>query len=302
MRIAALYDIHGNLPALDAVLAEVDLLDVDAIVVGGDVVPGPMMAETVARLRGLGDRAHFVMGNGDREVIDAFDAGPEAAADAEESPFSRFTAWAAARLDRADRDVLARFAPVVRLEVDDLGPTLFCHGSPRSDTEMITALTPPERLAPMLADVAEQIVVCGHTHHQFALGLDGRRVLNAGSVGMPYQGAAAAFWLLLGPEAELRRTDYDVEGALETLRATGAPDVDEVMLRQSLVDPVPAEEVARYFEDAAAREDGVRVAGATPRAAARWRCSRRRRGPRRPRRRRRCPRAGSTGGRSPRTS
>ena len=81
-------------------------------------------------------------------------------------------------------------------------------------------------------------------------------MLNAGSVGMPYQGSAAAFWLLLGPEAELRRTDYDVEGALETLRATGAPDVDEVMLRQSLVDPAPAEEVARYFEDAAAREDG----------------------------------------------
>ena len=256
MRIAALYDIHGNLPALDAVLAEVDLLDVDAIVVGGDVVPGPMMAETVARLRSLGDRAQFVMGNGDREVIDAFDAGPEAAADAEESRFSRFTAWAAARLDRADRDFLTSFAPVVRLEVDDLGPTLFCHGSPRSDTEMITALTPPERLAPMLADVAEQVVVCGHTHHQFTLALDGRRVLNAGSVGMPYQGAAAAFWLLLGPEAELRRTDYDVEGALETLRATGAPDVDEVMLRQSLVDPVTADEVARYFEDAAAREDG----------------------------------------------
>jgi len=254
MRIAALYDLHGNLPALDAVLAEVDLLDVDAIVVGGDVVPGPMPADTVARLRDLGDRAHFVMGNGDREVIEAFDAGP-AATDAEESRFSPFTAWAAARLDRADRDFLAGFAPVVRLEVDDLGPTLFCHGSPRSDTEMITALTPPGRLGPMLEDVAEQVVVCGHTHHQFALELDGRRVLNAGSVGMPYQGAAAAFWLLLGPEAELRRTDYDVEGALETLRATGAPDVDELMLRQSLVDPVTADEVARYFEDAAARED-----------------------------------------------
>jgi predicted phosphodiesterase len=252
MRIAALYDIHGNLPALDAVLAEVDLLDVDAIVVGGDVVPGPMMAETVARLRDLGDRAQFVMGNGDREVIAAFDAGP-AQDDGQETSFSRFTAWAAACLDRADRDFLAAFAPVVHLEVDDLGPTLFCHGSPRSDTEMITALTPPERLAPMLADVAERIVVCGHTHHQFALDLDGRSVLNAGSVGMPYQGAAAAFWLLLGPEAELRRTDYDVDGALETLRATGAPDVDEVMLRQSLEDPVTADEVARYFEDLAAR-------------------------------------------------
>jgi predicted phosphodiesterase len=251
MRIAALYDIHGNLPALDAVLAEVDLDDVDAIVVGGDVVPGPVMAETVARLRGLGERAHFVMGNGDREVVAAFDAGPDA--DGEDTSFARFTAWAATRLDRAGRDFLAGFAPTVRLEVDDLGPTLFCHGSPRSDTEIITAVTPPERLAPMLAGVEEPLVVCGHTHHQFALDLDGRRVLNAGSVGMPYQGAAAAFWLLLGPEAEMRRTDYDVDGALETLRATGAPDVDGVMLRESLVDPVTAGEVARYFEDLAVR-------------------------------------------------
>jgi predicted phosphodiesterase len=252
MRIAALYDIHGNLPALDAVLAEIALLDVDAIVVGGDVVPGPMMAETVARLRDLREGAYFVMGNGDREVVAAFDAAPEAA-DAEETSFSRFTEWAATRLDEADRDFLAGFAPTVRLEVDDLGPTLFCHGSPRSDTEMITALTPPERLEAMLADVPESLVVCGHTHHQFALEAAGRRVLNAGSVGMPYQGAAAAFWLLLGPEAEMRRTDYDVDGALDTLRATGAPDVDEVMLRQSLVDPVTADEVARYFEDLAAR-------------------------------------------------
>src|SRR4029078_10517007 len=126
MRIAALYDIHGNLPALDAVLTEVELLAVAAIVVGGDVVPGPMMAETVDRLRDLGDRARLVMGNGDREVIDAFAAGP-AAASAEESPFSRFTAWAATRLDRADRDVLAGFAPVVRPAVHELGPHLLCH-------------------------------------------------------------------------------------------------------------------------------------------------------------------------------
>src|SRR4029077_14692432 len=113
----------------------------------------------------------------------------------------------------------------------------------RSDAEMSARVRPPERLATMLADVAEQVVVCGHTHHQFTLALDGRRVLNAGSVGMPYQGSAAAFWLLPRPQAAVARTAYDVEGALETLRATGAPDVDEVMLRQRLVDPAPAEEV-----------------------------------------------------------
>jgi predicted phosphodiesterase len=248
MRIAALYDIHGNLPALDAVLAEVELLDVDLIVGGGDVVPGPMMVETVDRLRGLGERARFVMGNGDRETVEAFDTGrrPE---DVEGTAGAGFTAWAASRIDRARRDFLAGFEPVVRLEADGVGPVLFCHGSPRSDTEVITAVTPPERLAPMLEDVAEELVVCGHTHHQFTLEAAGHRVINAGSVGMPYQGAAAAFWLLLGPDADLRRTDYDIDGALETLRATGAPDVDEVMLESSLVNPARAEDVARFFED-----------------------------------------------------
>jgi predicted phosphodiesterase len=250
MRIAALCDIHGNLPALDAVLAEVELLDVDAIVVGGDAVPGPFMAGTIDRLRGLDpDRVKFVMGNGDREIVEAFDAGvkPE---DAEEG-FARFTAWCAARIDRSHRDFLAAFEPVVHLEADDVGPVLFCHGSPRSDTEIITQVTPPERLQPMLEGVAEPTVVIGHTHHQFALGLDGQTVLNAGSVGMPYQGAAAAFWLLLGPEAQMRRTDYDIDGALEALRATGAPDIDDLMLHDSLVDPALAEDVARFFEERA---------------------------------------------------
>jgi predicted phosphodiesterase len=251
MRIATLCDIHGNLPALDAVLAEVELLDVDAIVFGGDVVPGPFMAETVDRLRGLGDRARFVMGNGDREVVEAFDAGvaPEDAAEG----FQRFTAWCAARIDRSARDFLAAFEPVVSLEVDDVGPVLFCHGSPRSDMEIITQVTPPDRLAPMLDGVSERTIVCGHTHHQFARGIDAQTVLNAGSVGMPYQGAAAAFWLLLGPDVQMRRTDYDIDGALEALRATGAPDVDEMMLRESLVTPAQAEDVARFFEDMATK-------------------------------------------------
>jgi predicted phosphodiesterase len=250
VRVAVLCDIHGNLPALDAVLSEVELVDVDLIVVGGDVVPGPMMAETVERVRGLGERARFVMGNGDREVVEAFDAGrsPEEAGD---DLFARFTGWAAGRLDRGQRDFLAAFEPVVRLDVDDVGPTLFCHGSPRSDTETITQVTPPERLEPMLAGVAEPTVVCGHTHHQFALEAGGRRVLNAGSVGMPYQGAAAAFWLLLGPDVKMRRTDYDVAAALEAMRATGAPDLDEAMLRESLVAPTDAATVARFFEDRA---------------------------------------------------
>src|SRR3954468_12295061 len=249
MRIAVLCDVHGNLPALDAVLAEVDLLDVDMIVFGGDAVPGPFMAETVDRLRGLGERARFVMGNGDREVVEAFDAGLRV----EDAPegFERFTAWCASRIDRADRDFLAAFEPVVRLEADDVGPVLFCHGSPRSDNEIITQVTPPERLAPMLEGVAAGVAVCGHTHHQFDRPVGGRRVVNAGSVGMPYQGEASAFWLVLGPSVEMRRTTYDVSAAVEVMRATGMPDVDELMLRESLLEPVTADWVAEYFEQRA---------------------------------------------------
>jgi len=249
MRIAALYDIHGNLPALEAVLAEVELIGPDAIVVGGDVAAGAMPAETIERLRALGARTRFVMGNGDRELVTAFDdAG---AVDAGDEEFRRLLADNASRLDRAQRDFLAGFAPTVALEADGLGPVLFCHGSPRSDTEIITAVTPPERLGPMLDGVAERTVVCGHTHHQFVLEHGGRRVVNAGSVGMPYQGAAAAFWLLLGPEVQLRRTDYDVDAALDTMRAAGVDGIDELMLRESLIEPVDADTVARFFEDRA---------------------------------------------------
>lgn len=240
MRVAALYDIHGNLPALEAVLAEVEAAAPDAIVVGGDVAPGPLVGETLERLQALGPR--FVMGNGDREVVGAFDGAEP------RGPGGRFTAGG---LTRAQRDALAAFEPVVRLDVRGLGPTLFCHGSPRSDSEIITSVSPEHRLAPMLAGVDEAVVVCGHTHRQFDRRELGRRLVNAGSVGMPYEGVAAAFWLLLGPAVELRRTEYDVPAAVARLRDSGFPDLDEAMLRESLLTPADPDEVAAFFESQA---------------------------------------------------
>ena len=212
MKVAALYDIHGNLPALDAVLAE--LPEVDAIVIGGDVLPGPLARETLDRIASL-DNVHYVMGNGDRAAIEEF---PE----------------------------VAGWPDTVTLDVDGLGPVLFCHGSPRSDTEMITILTGEERLAPMLEGVEERVIVGGHTHRQFDRMLLGRRIVNAGSVGLPYEGVAAAFWLLLGPGVELRRTDYDVPAAVERLRAAGGSTVE--WLKESLIEPTDPDEVAAYFE------------------------------------------------------
>jgi diadenosine tetraphosphatase ApaH/serine/threonine PP2A family protein phosphatase len=132
--------------------------------------------------------------------------------------------------------------------VDGLGSVLFCHGSPRSDEEIITAITPPKRLDPMLDGVREQVIVCGHTHVQFDRIVGDRRLVNAGSVGMPYEGKAGiACWALLGPDVELRRSHYDVESAAEAIRASGYPDAEE-FVQEYILAPESAEEATAHFE------------------------------------------------------
>jgi putative phosphoesterase len=246
MRIAALYDIHGNLPALEAVLTEVDRAGVDELVIGGDVAAGALPRETIDALMAIGPRARFVRGNADREIVEAFDAGRDRIED-ERDPAARAAAFAAARLSQAHRDFLAQFEQTVELKLDGLGSAIFCHGSPRSDTEILTTVTPEERLAEVLRDVTQPLVVCGHTHRQFDRRTEGHRVLNAGSVGMPYEGRAGAYWALLGPDVELRRTDYDLARGLATLRGGGFPDFDE-MVKESLVEPADPDWVADFFE------------------------------------------------------
>jgi predicted phosphodiesterase len=246
VRVAALYDIHANLPALEAVLAEVVAAGPDRIVIGGDAVTGAMNAETVDALMALGDRAIFVRGNADRWTVQVFD-DPTSVSPEEEHPGKRAAAWAAAQLDAAQRDFVASFAPTVELDVDGIGRTLFCHGSPRSDEESITTVTPDDRLHRVLDGVEARVVVCGHTHVQFDRWLGERRVVNAGSVGMPYEGAPGARWLLLGPGVDLRRTDYDLDAAIERLRATGWPEVEE-FLQHSFLEPIDPGWVSELFE------------------------------------------------------
>ncbi len=246
MRVAALYDIHGNLPALDAVLGDVAREQVDVIVIGGDVVAGPQPGETIERLVALGPRVRFVRGNGDREVVAAYDAGrlrPE-----EESDNGDQTAaFTAARISPAQRDLLASWELTVELEVDGLGSVVFCHGSPRSDTEIITTATSDARLRHILAGVDQPTVVGGHTHRQFDRRIDRHRFINAGSVGSPYEGRAGAYWALLGPDVELRVTGYDVAAACAQLRQTGYPGIDEA-LGEWLTEPLDPDEVAAIFE------------------------------------------------------
>jgi putative phosphoesterase len=223
-RVAALYDVHGNLPALEAVLAELDREPVDAIVCGGDVAAGPMPSEVLELLRERD--AQFVRGNADRELRD----------------------WDAERLTAEQLDFLRALPLTVSLDVDGLGPVLFCHATPRSDEEIVTRLTPDEEVAATLEGVSELVVVCGHVHVQYDRRVGGHRVVNPGSVGLPYEGRAGAFWALLGPDVEPRETSYDLEDAVQRLRDTGYPDLDDA-LGSSLFEPISPDEVSRYFED-----------------------------------------------------
>ena len=244
MRIAAIYDIHGNLPALDAVLTEIAQEAPDLIVVGGDVAAGPMPRPTIERLMALAIPAHFVRGNADREMVGAFDGHP---LDPKLPPPAREQiTWSVGQLDRAHRDFLAGFTPPATFPLDGLGDAIFCHGSPRDEDEIITARTSDERLARIVAAVAQPLVICGHTHMQFDRRSGGTRVVNAGSVGMPY-GEPGAYWAMLGPTVSLRRTTYDLDAAAGRIRAGGAPWAED-FISGNLRHPASADEAAALFE------------------------------------------------------
>jgi putative phosphoesterase len=248
VRVAALYDVHGNLPALEAVLAEVETVGVDLVVFGGDVALGPLPNETIAALRALGDRARFVRGNTDRGLVRIVDG----ALSPENGHLDE--GWVAECLSRDDRDFLASFEEQIVLDVDGLGATRFCHGSPRSDEEILTRLTSEKRLARVLAGVEERAVVCGHTHSQFDRTAGAIRVINPGSVGMPYEAEPGAYWAVLGPGVELRRAAYDLARAAERIRASGWPAAT-AWIAENLLRVPTAEEAAERFELLAVERD-----------------------------------------------
>ena len=232
MRAAALYDIHGNLPALEAVLDDLRHEDVDVIIVGGDVVPGPMAVEALDRLLSLDRPVRFIRGNCEGELLTVA-AGGEPAGVPER--YRSTYRWLAEQLSPRHWQAIDGWPASLRLEIDGLGPALFCHATPQDDTTIFTRLTPDERLAPMLAG-AGPFVVCGHTHMPFDRMVAGVRVVNAGSVGMPF-GEPGASWLLLGPDVRPRRTTYDRSRAAERIRATAYPDRDEFAARYVLQPP-----------------------------------------------------------------
>jgi len=219
MRVAVLADIHGNLPALEAALEEVARESPDLIVVCGDVASGPLPVETLDLLMDLRD-ARFLHGNADRSLVAGYDGAPKPALPGPAAD------WVAAQLSRTHRDFLASFPDNVRLEMDGLGRVLFCHGSPRSDLEIMTAATPEERLQEFIAGANADVVVCGHTHMQFDRKVGSVRVVNPGSVGMPY-GEGGAHWAMFGPDIAFRRTKFDPEAAARRIRQSSWPEAED---------------------------------------------------------------------------
>jgi putative phosphoesterase len=226
--IAVLADVHGNLPALQAVIAEVEREGFDVVVSAGDQVSGPMPSECLEALRALPGDVRWVMGNADRHAIDP-----------EHEPYF-MDGWAYERLSAEQRDFIRGWELSVTV-----GDVLVCHGTPRDDEEKVTKLTPPERLASILEGVDAPLIVCGHVHHQFALQ---DRFFCAGSIGMAYEdGTPGARWLAVRDgRVEMRTTPYDVDAAEAAVHATGyseASDYVEIM-RGSIT----ADEAARAFE------------------------------------------------------
>jgi predicted phosphodiesterase len=190
MPIATLYDVHGNIRALEAVLQE---LPGDAtIVVGGDVAAGPFPQETVDTLGARGDRVHWIRGNADRELV----AGEAGLAPPE------LIEWVRSKLDAGTIEWLGRLPPTLVC-----GQVLYCHATPRNDVDIFTERTSEERIAFLFEDVAADTIVCGHTHMQFDRTIAGKRVVNSGSVGMSYDEPRGAYWTF---DLEPRYTPYEL--------------------------------------------------------------------------------------------
>ena len=236
MNVLALYDIHGNVDALEAVLAAAP--EPDLVLVGGDAVPGPFAVATLDRLAQLPTR--WIRGNGERETAAALDDPEPPAGD---------VAAVTAKLT-ADELGAARARPLGDLPLTaEVDGVLYFHATPRDDAEILTRLSPDERYAQALEGITHAVVVAGHTHQQHDRTVGAVRFLNAGSVGLPYEGDGAARWLWVADGApELRSTPYDAAAAGARMKRIW-PDARSI--DAALVAPVPALEITEFFEQRA---------------------------------------------------
>jgi len=225
LRVAALYDVHGNLPALEAVLADAERRCVGVVVFGGDLIWGPWPRECLELALSLGGRARFVRGNTDRLAVTS---------DGESAT------WVRERLSSAQQELVRVWPETLAFD-----GVLYCHATPRSDEEIVLPVSSERRWAEALDGVELPVVICGHTHVQYDEVHAGRRVVNPGSVGNPTD-RATAWWALVGPTIELRSTDYDTAATSSAMRATGFPRPD---FADELIEPRTREHVFELFGD-----------------------------------------------------
>ena len=241
MRVAALYDIHGNLPALEAVLEDIACVGADRVVVGGDVVPGPMPRETLVRLLELELPFQFIVGNGELAVLAEMN-GRDSGVPARYRDSIR---WNAAQLHPSEGELVAAWPTTLRINMSRIGKVLFCHATPQNPNDVFTRLTPDDKLVSIIGETDADLVVCGHTHMQFNRTIRGLRVVNAGSVGMPF-GDPGAYWLLLGPDVEFHRTEYDLEMAATRIRQTHYPEAQQFAANHVLFPPSEGKMLAGF--------------------------------------------------------
>ncbi|MTI89701.1 MAG: metallophosphoesterase family protein [Balneolaceae bacterium] len=239
MRVAAIYDIHGNLPALEAVLEEIEDEGVDCIVVGGDVIAGPMPGETLSVLQEITIPTHFLHGNAESELL-RYLAGKDPQALSERAAGEAY--WGAENLSDEHKAFLSEWPATCELQIEGYGNVLFCHATPNSDIKVFTKDTPETKLAGIFERHKAPLVVCGHTHMQFDRTIEDVRVVNAGSVGMPF-GHTGADWLLIADEIEFRHTDYDISKAAEKIRQSNYAHAENFVENNVL--SAPTKEQAR---------------------------------------------------------
>ncbi|KMK76256.1 metallophosphoesterase family protein [Alkalihalobacillus pseudalcaliphilus] len=217
MRVAAIYDIHANYSALKTVLEDIRKANIDQVVVGGDLAWGPEPRQVMDLLMDYKDEFIFIRGNADREV--SYRHGKEQGLDDFTTELNH---WCADQLTEEQLRFLKSLPEKTTLSIDGLGEVLFVHGSPRSDEEAIRINTTDNEIRPMIKNVSQNIIVCGHTHIQFDRNVNDKRIINAGSVGLQSR-ANGACWALLGPEVELKVTPYDTKRASERILETNTP-------------------------------------------------------------------------------
>ena len=246
MKIAALFDIHGNLPALNSVLEELSQLNVDKIIIGGDIVSGPMPNETLETLFQIKDKIVWIGGNGDDDVLNAICNKP---LNSNLSDNGRLlTDWVANQLGERFIDFLKELPLLYDLVLPGYGSICFCHATPKSKEEIFTPITNEQSIKEIFENINYNIIICGHTHVQFQLMANSIKIMNAGSVGMPFGRNKGADWILITPDEILfKNTQYDYMKAEKILMKTNYPAIEN-FVEQYIVHNHNEKQMIEYLE------------------------------------------------------